>query len=184
LDAIRHKKVLTINYNRSFNNLANSTFCPYFLKQFNSRWFLFGSDVDHPQRVTHLSLDRIISVEYAADFTYHDTEIDFDKDYFENLIGTTVPKNREILKVKLRFKPERLFYVETKPLHLSQKIYKKKQEVKIEVMHNKELESLILYFGDDVEVIEPESLRIVIKARIEKMYNLYQPIENQDIEVV
>ena len=93
-----------------------------------------------------------------------------------------MPKNREILNEKLKFKPKRLFFVESKPLHLTQKINKKNHEVKIEVMHNKELESLILYFGDDVEVLEPESLRNAIKARIEKMHKQYQPIENAGIE--
>ena len=184
LDAIQHKKVVNINYNRSFNNLVHSVFCPYFLKQHNSRWFLFGSEVDHPERVTNLPLDRIISVEFAEGFTYHDTKIDFDKEYFENIIGTTVPKNREILNVKLRFKPERLFFVESKPLHLTQKIDKKNHEVKIQVMHNKELESLILYFGDDVEVLEPESLRTAIHLRITKMFASYEPKENTEIESV
>jgi len=182
LDAIQHKKVVNINYNRSFNNLVQSAFCPYFLKQHNSRWFLFGSEVEHPERVTNLPLDRIISVEFTEGLTYHDTEINFDKEYFEYIIGTTVPKNREILNVKLRFKPERLFFVKTKPLHNSQKPIGSDRVVRFEVMHNKELESLILYFGNDVEVLEPESLRKAIKARTEKMHEQYQPKENAGIE--
>ena len=182
LDAIQHKKVVKINYNRSFQHLKEINFCPYFLKQHNSRWFLFGTDVKHEKSISNLALDRIKSIEQVENIAFLESAVNFDKEYFEDIIGITIPKNREILNVKLRFKPERLFFVKTKPLHNSQKLIGSDRVVRFEVMHNKELESLILYFGDDVEVLEPESLRKAIKARIEKMHKQYHPIENAGIE--
>jgi len=39
---------------------------------------------------------------------------------------------------------------------------------------NPELEQVILSFGEDVEVLSPESLRLTIQNRIEQMQTVYK----------
>ena len=62
-------------------------------------------------------------------------------------------------------------YVITKPLHSSQKI--KGDELRLKVKQNEELISIILSFGEEMIVIEPESLRDKIKMKIQKSANQY-----------
>ena len=45
--------------------------------------------------------------------------------------------------------------------------------IQINVIPNKELEALILQYGNDVEVLSPESLRTRIKEKIQEMLNKY-----------
>ena len=184
LEAIQEEKILKINYYKSYNTMEEYKFCPYFLKQFNSRWFVLGTNIQYPNSISSLAIDRINNIENVEDESYIETHVDFDKEYFENVIGPTIPRKCEVLKVKLRFSKERFDYIVSKPIHLSQKDYKKERTITMEVMHNRELESLILYFGDDVEVLEPENLRTVIKNRIDQMYKKYHLIKETEIEVV
>ena len=86
-----------------------------------------------------------------------------------------LPKSQDemvLIKIKLKFSPTRILYITTKPLHSSQRLYKEDEErrtVIIEVVPNRELIQLILSFGPDVEVMEPQTLREQIIEIIEKM---------------
>ena len=174
LNAIQLKRVLRISYNASFKSTKSIVVSPYFLKEYNNRWFLLCGDIRY-KNVTNIALDRIEQIEYAGEVEYAESEVDFVNDYFEDAIGITIPKNPKLLNVVLRFSEERFAYVESKPLHGSQKSDKEERIVKIKVIQNNELVSLILHYGSDVEVLEPESLKINIKDKITEMYNSYNP---------
>lgn len=67
-------------------------------------------------------------------------------------------------------------YIETKPIHESQKIVELKEEFgvfEIEVIPNYELEARLLSYGETVEVLEPEGFREKIAARVSNSLNLY-----------
>ena len=183
LEAIQEKKVLKINYYKSYNTLEEYKFCPYFLKQYNSRWFVLGSKIEYPNSISTLALDRIKAIYNIEDERYIETDVNFDKEYFEDVVGATVRKKEKSVPVILKFTKERYDYIKTKTIHLSQKEVKDKAfTICINVIPNRELESLILYFGADVEVLEPESLRTVIKNRIDQMYKKYHLIKETEIE--
>ena len=173
LNAIRLRKVLKIRYNAAYKKIRKITLSPYFLKEYSNRWFLLGSEKGY-KSITNLALDRIKGLSFAGKEKFAETEIDFEKEYFEDVIGTTVPKHGEVVKVVLKFSRERFDYVESKPLHGSQKSDRKKRTVTIQVIPNREMESLILHYGDDVEVLEPETLRKAIKERILKLNKIYK----------
>lgn len=172
LNAIQQKKSLKIRYNKSYKNSKHFIISPYFLKEYGNRWFLFGTEKGY-NSISNIALDRIEQLDYATDEPYQASDVDFSNDYFENIIGVTIPKNAEILNVVLRFSESRFPFVESKPLHWSQKTNKDEKIVKIRVCQNQELESLILHYGSDVEVLQPESLRISISNKISKMFDLY-----------
>ena len=173
LNAIRLKKVLKIRYNAAYKKIRKITLSPYFLKEYSNRWFLLGTEKGY-KSVSVIALDRIEKIAIAGREKYTETRVDFANDYFENMIGVTVPKNAGIIKVVLKFSRERFDYVESKPLHGSQKSDRKKRTVTIQVIPNREMESLILHYGDDVEVLEPETLRKAIKERILKLNKIYK----------
>lgn len=63
--------------------------------------------------------------------------------------------------MQLLFTKNRAGYIQTKPLHHSQKTYeqeKGKLLVKLQLIVNRELIQQILQFGADVQVLAPENL--------------------------
>lgn len=159
--AISTKQVLTIIY-KNFKRDVEQKYIvhPYYLKQFNGRWFLIG----YSSNINKLSLfafDRIVSVENSHTEFIHNTEYDFNE-YFDDMIGVTKPDGAVIEKVVLWVSTQRWPYVETKPLHGSQRVISKDADgvlIQIEVYINRELEQLILSFGKDIKVLEPIYLR-------------------------
>lgn len=58
--AIINRKVLKIHY-RAFKEFDyNWTLHPYYIKQYNSHWFLFGRDNDSQSSILNVPLDRIV----------------------------------------------------------------------------------------------------------------------------
>ena len=106
---------------------------------------------------------------------YVESEIDF-SEYFDDVIGVTVPERWEPIDVILRVSNNRFNYIKTKPLHLSQRMIGEDSDhtrISINVKINKELIALILSFGADVEVLEPASLRAEIAKKIRAMNDNY-----------
>ena len=174
-NAIHYKKVLNVHY-QSFKQKKPIEICfhPYFLKQYNNRWFLFGFN-EITNSISNLALDRIIEIK-ENDKTYIENEtIDFEE-YFYDVVGVTVHKNQEPTKILLQINNERFPYIETKPIHGSQKIKERNQNgalVELSLQLNHEFISLILSFGEDVTVIEPEELKTIIKNSAEAVLKKY-----------
>jgi predicted DNA-binding transcriptional regulator YafY len=166
-NAIRKKTTVELRY-QSFRMTEPQTFIvhPYYIKQYNNRWFLFCCTGDYTN-LSNYPLDRILSVK-LANVPYRDTDIDFDE-YFSDVIGVTKPDGLQAEKVLLRFPKDEYPYVATKPWHGSQKKVAeddKGMTVELEVVINYELEQKILSFGDYVEVLQPLSLRQKVMARL------------------
>ncbi|MBO9672194.1 MAG: WYL domain-containing protein [Sphingobacteriaceae bacterium] len=172
---ILYKKPLCITY-QSYKKAEPSKqlLHPYYLKQYNNRWFLFGLNAKL-NKITNLALDRIKAVE-EEHIPFIENTIDFEE-YFDDIIGVTLPENGSKERIVLKFSPLASPYVFSKPLHHSQKKVKYTDEeltIAIEVIPNYELESLILSFGERVEVIEPDSFKDRIKTRLADGINNYQ----------
>jgi len=151
------------------------TFHPYYLKQYNNRWFLFGLHEETMKPDWNVAIDRIIAIETSNTKFIPNTTIDW-QDYFSDMIGVSKPIDSEVEEIILHFNKNTGKYMENKPIHETQKhkwINEETLEVKIKVMPNYELERLILSNGESVEVIKPEYLREKIKNNIEKNRSLY-----------
>lgn len=144
---------------------------PYYLKQYNTRWFLFGMNNEY-RNITNVPLDRIVAIEQAP-VEYIATDIDFEE-YFDDIIGVTFPKDKDLVSVQLKFSESRFPYITSKPIHWSQKVVDADNYIiEIDVIPNKELTALLLSYGSDVEVLAPESVRNDIKTIIEDSFKKY-----------
>lgn len=163
---ITKEEVLEIEY-KDFKSKEpfNLTFHPYYLKQYNNRWFVLGLNEELDITTWNLALDRIESINQTRK-KYKSTDIDWN-DYFYDIIGVTRFQDKEPETVVLEFSMGIAPYIETKPLHPSQKSewVDGKLRVTIKVIPNYELESLILSFGNAVSVLNPEAL----KRKIEQL---------------
>lgn len=165
IEYIKNQTQLKITYqNFKTNDPVLHDFSPYFLKRHNQRWFLFGQ-VKGFVTLTNLALDRIESIETSPSEFIPNDLYDWDE-YFDDMIGVSRPPDGELTKIKLWFSKMQAPYIQTKPIHSSMKSLKAEENgftTTIEVIPNYELESLLLSFGNDCKVLEPED----IKSRLE-----------------
>jgi predicted DNA-binding transcriptional regulator YafY len=173
-NAILYNKALNVSY-KSFKRESNQTiiFHPYYLKQYKNRWFVFGLN-EELNFITNLALDRIVGIEDSKQ-AYIPNNIDF-SEYFEDVIGVTLYKEAKLEKIQLRISRDLYPYIQTKPLHGSQKIKEKGDTfvlIELELIPNYELESLILSFGEGIEIISPQTLRERIRDRVQLSLNNY-----------
>ncbi len=157
--SILGKQILQVGY-QSFKQLAPSSirFHPYYLKQYNNRWFAFGWN-ELLAQITNLALDRIQSL-YPVRGEFRPNTIDF-TEYFEDVVGVTVPDG-PVENVDLWIDNSLWPYLRTKPLHGSQKVLSCEEthvQVRLQVKLNHELLALILSFGSQLKVIRPNTLK-------------------------
>lgn len=175
-NAIFYKKVLLIKY-APFESETHFNFeiHPYYLKQYNSRWFLFGFNAENQKHDWNLALDRILEVK-EVNKKYHVNKIIDWLEYFEDIIGVTKQENSEIENITLHFFGKTGNYIETKPLHGSQKakwINGQTLEVNLSLIINYEFERLILSYADSVKVLKPIKLRKIVIAKLQNTMKLY-----------
>jgi len=176
-NAIYYEKVLIVSY-QPFENEAPVEIIihPYFLKQYNNRWFLFGYNPDKEKYDWNLAIDRIVSIKEIKGKYNKNTIINW-QEYFEDIIGVTKPIDAKVKNVVLHFTGRTGKYMETKPLHGSQKskwLNENTLEVSLQLIINYELERLILSYADSIAVIKPESLEEIIKNRLMNALNQYK----------
>lgn len=172
LQTIISKRVLKMKYTPYGKKQIVATIYPYYLKEYNDRWYLIAQ-VKGYNSYAHYALDRIDDFEELA-LPYKEPDIEFD-DYFDDVVGVTVPEE-DCEDIILRVCKPRFEYIRTKPLHLSQRIVEENDffaVVSINVKVNKELESLILSFGSDMEVLAPEGFRDKIAQSVLTMNQNY-----------
>lgn len=180
LDATSSHIVLKVRY-RSFNQKSKETdftFHPYYVKQYNNRWFVLGLREDI-NKIANLALDRILNIEKEKNLPYHkNADINFEH-YFDDIVGVTLPKDKEKEHIILKATPNRFPYIVSKPIHASQTVINDKEfELSIDVIPNRELDQQILSFGPDLEVISPQWFREHIGDIIKENFKKYFPAQN------
>lgn len=178
-NAILNKTPLLIDYETFDGTSYHWEIHPYHIKQYNNRWFLIGLNNDEYQNITNLALDRIVRFEQATTPFIENTSIEDFDDYFYDIVGVSFPLEGKVEKVLLQFSTHRFPYVVSKPIHGSQKTISPKEGlISLDVIPNRELESIILSFGDDVEVLAPASLRDAIALKIRNSNKKYESMQN------
>jgi len=171
------KKILNIEY-KPFNKDESiiRKIHPYHLKQYNNRWFLFGYQKEENYTgITNLALDRILNISETNESIRPD-DISWG-DYFDDMIGVSKSEGDVSIQIKLRFNPDRIKYVQTKPIHgATQRPDKSDSEnrtIIIDVIPNRELYQLLLSFGEDLEVLSPKEVREEMAKKIHEMKGYY-----------
>lgn len=152
---------------------------PHLVKEYNNRWFLFAHDHEaHCIRTYAFDRIRQAEVYLLADFVENPGFQP--QQFFEAVIGVSVPTGRQPEPVLLKATPERARYIETKPLHPSQRVDERAADGSVifayHLVHNVELENQLLSFGETVEVLFPLSLRKAITLRVQALCRLYAAI--------
>ena len=121
---IVNRQVLKITYEHFVKGKMVHVVHPYYLKEYNNRWFLFGITEQKRDFLISLPLDRMVDIEPMHIEYIPNKDFNFEE-YFEDVVGVSVPMSGTPDKVVLKFEKSRFPYVETKPLHPSQRIIDK-----------------------------------------------------------
>lgn len=168
-----NSQCINVKY-KPFSEVAQSyIISPYYIKQYNNRWFLLGKNHKEDYLQT-IPLDRIINITPSNE-SYIENSIDFEI-YFDEIIGITNFENRYIQNIKIKLSDRIIPYIESKPIHSTQRI--SGNILSIDIKINYELESLILSFGENMQVLEPLELKNKIKERLETTVNQYNKYKN------
>lgn len=172
--SIVYHKVLKVEWHSFQVGKCEARISPYILKQYNTRWFLFAQSHESGH-IINVPLDRIIQFSESED-KYRTCEVDFDE-YFEDVVGVSVPYDGVVEAIELEFSKELLPYIKTKPIHGSQKLKELPSgegRVHLDLVVNYEFMALIRSFGVGVTVVSPVNLRRAIFKDIETLYLKYK----------
>jgi predicted DNA-binding transcriptional regulator YafY len=172
-NSIINERVLNITYQPFGQEESNFQFHPYFLKQYNNRWFVLGLNAETKNPTWNLALDRIVTLEETS-LAYIPSDIDWEE-HFYDFIGVSKYEGG-LREVKLRFTAKQSPYVVSKPLHPSQKSTTNDDgtlDIRLKLIPNMELQMTLLSYGEGVEVLEPEELRETIQNRLKSTYEKY-----------
>lgn len=186
LDAASSHQVMEILYHNYKNGGRDIFFTlhPYYVKQYNNRWFVFGLD-DKYGNIATLALDRIVKIDLVDDIPFVENHsIDFDH-YFDDVVGVTIPDPGVAREhIVMRFAPGRFPYVVSKPIHRSQAVVSAAAcTLSIDVRPNNELMSQLLAFGPDVEILEPPTLRVAIARQLKAACQHYGPRQREELKI-
>ena len=173
--AITNKQVLRFDYQRFGQDPFTLTFHPQFLKEYNGRWFVFGDADREPYQAYNVPLDRIVGeVCEVDDVEYIPAPKGFYQEFFKNIIGVTHEKDAKVEEVIIRTKTEYQHgLLLTKPLHFGEHDGQWYGEVRLTIEPNRELRGRILLYGENLEVISPQSLREQIKEILKRQILQY-----------
>ena len=185
-DAMRRNKVLYITH-QGFGKPEPNSFEiePYYLKVVNRRWYVIARSPYYSERnkakgnkpeVVYLvyALDRITQIE-DTDKSFHLNK-DFDVDeYFVGCCGV-ITSDVAIERVVILAYNGFADYLRTLPLHSSQKELESNDESTLFEYHVKptfDFYQLLLAQGDQIEVIEPKSVRDMMRNFVINLMDYY-----------
>lgn len=165
-NAIISKSVQELTYEPYGKERRSYRFHPQYLKQYNHRWYVLGVTTEHPDNVSNFPLDRIISIKPIND-KYMDSIIAWNE-YFEDVIGVSIPKT-EIEEVHLLFHGKTGHYIQSNPLHQSQRsrwIDSNTLEVRLNIRINYELQRTLMSYADSITILAPVELRNEMRNKL------------------
>lgn len=179
IDAATSHQAVRITY-RNYKNCDEeyTVVHPWYIKQYNNRWFLMAYDAE-ADRISNYALDRIQNFNVEEDVAYiQNKEVDFEH-YFDDVFGVTIPPSDvEKIRVLLQFSKKQYPYIVSKPLHHSQEIVDVDNRIlAVEVRPTYEFTQLILSFGFDVKVLEPEPFKQEILSNLRRNLQNYNEMQ-------
>lgn len=181
-EAITNEQVLKFEYNAGYEEHLSVVFHPHFLKEYNSRWFLFGrmnKGDGTILEVGNCALDRIVGdIAIVDNISYIAAPNERYLHYFDDIIG--VSKIPNTVPIEIIIETLDLYThnrIVTKPIHPSQKetkAFNTTGRITICVIPNRELSGVLLGFGTHIRVVAPNDFVNKYKAELEKMLHLYR----------
>ncbi len=179
VDAMKQNRVLNMTYQSYWRDeKSNFDVKPFFIKLFRQRWYLVGQGTapsfsSKPPMI--YSLDRIRKL-HKTEQTFEMPENADAKQYFKGCFGIIAGDGTKIMNIKLKVTASQSNYLRDLPLHQSQNEVERTDEYSIFTLRLRPTYDFVqeLFHNiDNVEVLEPESLRNDVAAMISRMHETY-----------
>jgi len=176
-EAIVGFKCLKIHYKPYDKEVKVRIISPCLLKEYRNTWYMLAHFKDRDNNVTTnvFKLTRIQKIEPSPEVYMIDNSFSKD-DYFKYSLGVFHLHSQGPIEVKLKFNKNLITLVSEQKIHSSMVVLSKTADemiVSFKVYNTIELKNMILGYGADVEVLEPETLRAEIKNSLIESLNKY-----------
>lgn len=182
LRAITQKRSITITYKSYKKGMEfKSIVHPYYLKQYNNRWFLFALNEKY-NNISNFAFDRIVKIENCSHKYIPNENVNF-FDYFDEMVGVSRNVDSVSEKVKFWVSKSSQPYIATKPINGSQRQISEDENgavFEIDIIINYELKQLLLSFGCNLAVLSPEHLRNDLISDLHNLLTLYESSESTE----
>lgn len=189
--AISQQQVIELCYHTfaDLEDVKQMILHPYLLKEYNRRWFLFGA-ADDTGKLLNFRFDQINKFVPLPAHQYIPYNGDLNE-RFEDIIGVSFYDDRPLQTILFWVSDESKDFVETKPLHESQRHYKGEKEetlrqqypmleggcfFSIDCIENYELIRELTSFGKDLIVLLPEDIQKKVRDRVELQFKAYKSL--------
>ena len=183
------ENVISFRYSEGYKETKEVIIHPHLLKEYNSRWFLFGYvEKDGSMRIENKPLDRIIfdnksDIKQREDIEFIDAPIGYYNKYFDDIVGVSKDENKQPEIITIRTTDPKVHnLIRTKPIHPTQEetqefVFKNKYEGEgeftIRVIPNIELRARLLSYGGGIYVKGEGEVQQGIKKAVSYMTRWY-----------
>lgn len=186
-NAIEKKLVLSFSYKPAFTQPAvNLYFHPYYIKEYDQAWFVFGRATDQTEEQKTLKYGIIGVERIEGDVVtlepdvvkYVNKETDW-KEHFSHIVGVSTPKKKP-QKIEIEVLNEEIFNrFLTKPFPCQQIVqdYNKEKgntgKILLKLIPNKELVSELIRFRSGIRILGDKEFLKVFKDEVQKLFSIY-----------
>ncbi len=187
IKAINEQQQVTFRYFKyDSQTSSNRVFTPFLLKEYQNRWYVIGviePKADQKAEVRTFGLDRINSLEVIGKATFKRGDFESHLKLFDHVVGISLgDRKTPIMKpqvVTLKITELRKYYLESLPLHHSQRVSDSPDDdewytVNLKVSLNYEFVAQLMAMGDSVQVIAPQALRKKLKDALSNALKAYK----------
>ncbi len=180
--AMKDEKAIEITY-QSFHRQEPNTFVthPYCLKLFKQRWYMLAKSgqYDHP---------RIYALDRLSALSITDTPLQVDKKFdaevfFSNYFSIIIGDGGQPEQVDIRISADQVKYIESLPLHPSQKVIESTDEYTVfryHIVPTYDFKQEILSRGCAAEVLSPQWFKDEIAWEVKEMAKRYGFIKEEE----
>lgn len=174
LTALQQNREVELSYENFVGVKFSGTISPLCVKLFKRRWYVLTQLVDGRKRI--FSLDRIKSLSLTdKKFNYPDH---FSPgDYFRDVFGIIAGVDRKVENIVIRTYAELPGYLRSLPIHHSQRELESKDghtDFSLRLIPTFDFIQELLLHRDQIEVLQPQTLREEISELISKMKKRYE----------
>lgn len=191
LTCIREKTVIKFKMKDRFDDsiITKHTVHPWYLREYNRRWYLFGFEGNDIQ---HYALDRMSGILKIGNKPYKSADRRIDE-ILEHVIGINFKKDDKVEEIIFWVSNKSSDFVLSKPMHHTmtkidiEEVCEKVTEsflvnlpkkdgvfIKMKCIINYELRREMMSFREELIVLAPNKLRDEIKVILKRMYDNYQ----------
>lgn len=173
LYALQHNKEMEIEYENFVGIKFSGRVKPLCVKLFKRRWYVLTLLDNDRKRI--FSLDRVINLA-VSDTTFNYPTDFVAAEYFHKYFGIIAGMEQKVENIKIRTYAELPGYLRSLPIHHSQRELETKDghtDFSLRLVPTFDFIQELLLHRDQLEVIEPESLRNEVSSIIYRMSGLY-----------